>query len=137
MTEPVIGSIVEVPVGRGLVRFYGATSFSSGKWVGVELNEPGGKNDGTVQGVKYFTCKPNHGMFIRPSQVKIISVPSVRSTSQTVGSPAHDVDPSDLPRQQLSQLSGTRKRQASPALRLQDPLSLRHGPQVHTNPLLP
>jgi len=77
MSEPVIGSIVEIPVGRGLVRFYGPTSFSSGKWVGVELNEPVGKNDGTVQGVKYFTCKPNHGMFLRPSQVKVISEPTV------------------------------------------------------------
>ena len=65
MAEPVIGSIVEVPVGSSLVRFYGATSFSSGKWIGIELGEPVGKNDGTVQGVKYFTCKPNHGMFIR------------------------------------------------------------------------
>ena len=77
MSEPVIGSIVEIPVGRGLVRFCGPTSFSSGKWVGVELNEPVGKNDGTVQGVKYFTCKPNHGMFLRPSQVKVISEPTV------------------------------------------------------------
>lgn len=77
MTEPVIGSIVEVPVGRGLVRFYGPTSFSPGKWVGVELNEPVGKNDGTVQNVKYFTCKPNHGMFLRASLVKVISEPTV------------------------------------------------------------
>jgi dynactin 1 len=77
MTEPVIGTTVDVPVGRGLVRFYGPTSFSSGKWVGVELNEPNGKNDGTVQGIKYFTCKPNHGMFIRPSQVKVVVEPVV------------------------------------------------------------
>ena len=77
MTEPVIGSIVDIPAGRGLVRFYGVTSFSSGKWVGVELSEPLGKNDGTVQGVKYFTCKPNHGMFLRPSQVKVVSEPTV------------------------------------------------------------
>ena len=78
MTEPVIGSIVDVPVGRGLVRFYGATSFAPGKWVGVELSEPAGKNDGTVQDVKYFTCKPKYGMFLRPSQVKVVSEPTVR-----------------------------------------------------------
>ena len=92
MTEPVIGSIVEIPVGRGLVRFYGPTSFSSGKWVGVELSEPAGKNDGTVQGVKYFTCKPNYGMFLRPSQVKVVSEPSVcYITPQIAGSFAHNV----------------------------------------------
>jgi dynactin 1 len=92
MTEPVIGSIVEIPVGRGLVRFYGPTSFSKGKWVGVELSEPVGKNDGTVQGLKYFTCKPNHGMFLRPSQVKVVSEPPVcRITPQISGSFAHNV----------------------------------------------
>lgn len=71
-TDPPIGAIVEIPAGRGVVRFCGATSFSAGKWVGVELDEPTGKNDGSVQGVKYFTCKPQHGMFVRPSQVKAI-----------------------------------------------------------------
>lgn len=94
MAEPVIGSIVEIPVGRGLVRFYGATSFSAGKWVGVELSGPAGKNDGTVQGVKYFTCKPNHGMFLRPSQVKVVSEPTVRyRTPQIARSIAHSPDP--------------------------------------------
>ena len=92
MTEPIIGSIVDIPVGRGLVRFYGPTSFSPGKWVGVELNEPVGKNDGSVQGVEYFTCKPNHGLFIRMSQVKVISEPTVRyRTSRTAMNVAQGV----------------------------------------------
>ena len=72
-TDPSLGAIVEVPAGRGIVRFCGATSFSPGKWVGIELSEPNGKNDGTVQGVKYFTCKPQYGVFVRPSQVKVIA----------------------------------------------------------------
>lgn len=28
-----------------------------------------GKNDGTVQGIKYFTCKPKHGMFVRADKL--------------------------------------------------------------------
>ena len=93
MAEPVIGSIVDIPVGRGLVRFYGATSFAPGKWVGVELSDPIGKNDGTVQDVKYFTCKPKHGMFLRPSQVKVVSEPSVRYLIPLIArSVADDVD---------------------------------------------
>jgi len=60
MTVPVRGSIVDVPVGRGLVRFY-AIPFSSGKWVRIELSEPAGK-DGTVQGANYFTCKHGWGV---------------------------------------------------------------------------
>lgn len=71
--DPPLGARVEVPPGRGVVRFCGATSFSQGKWVGIELNEQNGKNDGTVQGIKYFACKPGHGVFVRPSQVKVVA----------------------------------------------------------------
>uniref|UniRef100_A0A671P0L4 Dynactin subunit 1 n=2 Tax=Sinocyclocheilus anshuiensis TaxID=1608454 RepID=A0A671P0L4_9TELE len=68
-----VGSLVEV-IGkgqRGTVAYIGATLFASGKWVGVILDEPKGKNDGTVQGKRYFTCEENHGIFVRQSQVRI------------------------------------------------------------------
>ena len=93
MAEPAIGSIVETPAGRGLIRFYDAISSSSGKWVGIELNGPTGKGDGTVQGVTYFTCKPNHGMLIRPGQVKVISEPTVGDPTLTIRSPGHSSRP--------------------------------------------
>lgn len=54
---------------RGTVAYIGATLFAAGKWVGVILNEAKGKNDGTVQGKRYFTCEENHGIFVRQSQV--------------------------------------------------------------------
>eukprot|EP01114_Cavostelium_apophysatum_P009608 TRINITY_DN2280_c0_g1_i2.p1 TRINITY_DN2280_c0_g1~~TRINITY_DN2280_c0_g1_i2.p1 ORF type:complete len:1351 (-),score=437.37 TRINITY_DN2280_c0_g1_i2:39-4091(-) len=56
-------------LGIGIVRFVGTTQFQSGIWVGVELDNPGGKNDGSVQDVRYFDCKPNHGLFVRENQV--------------------------------------------------------------------
>lgn len=74
-----IGSIVEV-TGKGqcgTVAYIGATLFASGKWVGVILDEAKGKNDGTVQGKRYFTCEENHGIFVRQSQVSEINVLSV------------------------------------------------------------
>lgn len=37
----------------------------NGTWIGVELDTPTGKNDGTVQNIPYFTCKPKHGIFVR------------------------------------------------------------------------
>lgn len=70
-----IGTIVDINLGRGVVRFYGTTSFSSGKWVGIELSGPIGKNDGSVKGVSYFSCPMNYGVFVKPSQVKLVQDP--------------------------------------------------------------
>lgn len=58
----------------GTVRFVGTTSFAPGRWIGVELDEPQGKNDGSVQGVPYFNCRALHGVFVRASQVKTMAV---------------------------------------------------------------
>ncbi|EJD45781.1 hypothetical protein AURDEDRAFT_87692 [Auricularia subglabra TFB-10046 SS5] len=70
--EPPIGALVEYQGMRGMVRFFGATHFSPGKWVGIELFEPKGKNNGTVQGQQYFNCRPYYGVFVRVSQVTIV-----------------------------------------------------------------
>ncbi|XP_078585444.1 kinesin-like protein KIF13A isoform X8 [Branchiostoma floridae x Branchiostoma japonicum] len=76
------GSVIEVPtwlgvgeyvsVGRdkhGVVKFVGETEFASGPWVGVELDLDTGRNDGEVKGVRYFKCRPNYGIFVRPDKV--------------------------------------------------------------------
>ncbi|KAG8453243.1 hypothetical protein GDO86_000031 [Hymenochirus boettgeri] len=68
-----VGSRVEV-IGKGYkgtVAYVGATLFATGKWVGVILDESKGKNDGTVQGRRYFTCEENHGIFVRQSQIQV------------------------------------------------------------------
>ncbi|KAF8893676.1 dynein associated protein-domain-containing protein [Gymnopilus junonius] len=52
LQDPPLGSIVSGP-----------TSFmTTGKW--------NGKNDGSVDGVVYFTCELGYGVFVRPSQIK-------------------------------------------------------------------
>lgn len=51
------------------VRFLGETSFAPGLWVGVELDDPLGTNDGKVQGIRYFSTKASHGLFSRPERV--------------------------------------------------------------------
>lgn len=55
---------------HGTVRFVGKTEFQTGDWVGIELNKPNGKNDGSVQGVRYFECPPHHGLFVHPDMVE-------------------------------------------------------------------
>ncbi|CAK8697051.1 unnamed protein product [Clavelina lepadiformis] len=72
-----LGTEVEI-TGKGLngvISYIGTTMFASGKWVGVTLDEPLGKNDGSVQGKRYFECPPNHGVFVRPPQVQAIETP--------------------------------------------------------------
>ncbi|RUS81403.1 hypothetical protein EGW08_010841 [Elysia chlorotica] len=66
-----VGTRVEV-VGKGVigtVAYIGNTVFSSGKWIGVVLDEAKGKNNGTVQGKTYFSCPDEHGIFVRQSQI--------------------------------------------------------------------
>eukprot|EP00064_Thunnus_orientalis_P015207 superscaffoldBa00002778_g15257 len=54
----------------GVVQFCGKTSFAPGLWLGIELDKPSGKNDGSVGGVRYFSCPPKHGVFAPPSRVQ-------------------------------------------------------------------
>lgn len=56
----------------GTIAFYGATEFAKGEWAGVVLDTPEGKNDGTVAGVRYFECEPNHGLFAKPQKLVLV-----------------------------------------------------------------
>ena len=49
----------------GVIAFIGETRFAKGNWAGVVLDKPVGKNDGQVQGVRYFECQRNHGIFTK------------------------------------------------------------------------
>jgi len=54
---------------RGVVRYLGSTRMKPGMWVGVELEKPQGKNDGSVNGIRYFDCAMDRGLFVRPDKV--------------------------------------------------------------------
>ncbi|XP_033845848.1 CAP-Gly domain-containing linker protein 1 isoform X2 [Periophthalmus magnuspinnatus] len=59
----------------GHVRFIGEAQFAPGQWAGIELDEPIGKNNGSVAEVVYFKCEDGRGIFTRPSKLSRTAVP--------------------------------------------------------------
>ncbi|XP_050554851.1 kinesin-like protein KIF13A isoform X5 [Spodoptera frugiperda] len=53
----------------GVIAYAGPTHFAGGTWIGIELDAPTGKNDGSVGGQRYFECRPRHGIFVRPDKI--------------------------------------------------------------------
>ncbi|XP_016838153.1 restin homolog isoform X2 [Nasonia vitripennis] len=53
----------------GVLRYMGVTEFAPGEWCGVELDEPVGKNDGSVADKRYFECRPKYGLFAPAAKV--------------------------------------------------------------------
>ncbi|CAO3639984.1 unnamed protein product [Cunninghamella blakesleeana] len=56
----------------GTVKYVGPVLFAEGTWVGVELDRRVGKNDGSVDGERYFTTSPNRGVFVRSDDLKVM-----------------------------------------------------------------
>ncbi|XP_027136955.1 kinesin-like protein KIF13B isoform X2 [Larimichthys crocea] len=71
----------------GTVRYVGVTQFAEGVWVGVELDTPVGKNDGSVGGHRYFHCKPGYGVLVRPDRLTLRDRTSRRTAD--FAAPAH------------------------------------------------
>lgn len=81
-----VGQTIELQDGRiAKVQFTGETHFAGGNWLGVELDDASGKNDGAVQGQRYFSCKPGHGMFIRPSVATVLEQPTPKQNGPLNG----------------------------------------------------
>lgn len=61
----------------GTVRYIGSADFAPGTWIGVEYDEPVGKNNGTVEGKQYFECRPKYGGFVKPERCQTGDWPSL------------------------------------------------------------
>ncbi|XP_022239217.1 CAP-Gly domain-containing linker protein 1-like isoform X2 [Limulus polyphemus] len=64
---------------HGCIQFLGGTQFAPGQWAGVVLDEPLGKNDGSVGGVRYFQCESNKGVFARPHKLSRVPISSTNT----------------------------------------------------------
>ncbi|KAK4056832.1 hypothetical protein OIO90_002082 [Microbotryomycetes sp. JL221] len=65
---------------RGTIRFVGTVEFGPRDdrfWVGIEWDEPVGKNDGAVEGKRYYQTGPMRASFVRPDKVTVGDFPEL------------------------------------------------------------
>lgn len=78
----------------GVLAFLGVTQFAKGNWAGIVLDSLEGKNNGSVNGVQYFECEPNRGLFAKQEKIKFVSKGSKSATqpAQATQAPASKPD---------------------------------------------
>eukprot|EP01061_Rhynchopus_euleeides_P026372 TRINITY_DN43123_c0_g1_i1.p1 TRINITY_DN43123_c0_g1~~TRINITY_DN43123_c0_g1_i1.p1 ORF type:complete len:749 (+),score=210.85 TRINITY_DN43123_c0_g1_i1:42-2288(+) len=96
-------------VTTGVVKYKGLTGFAPGVWVGVALDEPLGRHNGTVHDNVYFRCAENCGAFVRDDALAVEAVHCVRCVEKEGGQAAR------TPRTDFSTTSRARSQSAVPA----------------------
>ncbi|XP_078127323.1 restin isoform X3 [Sander vitreus] len=92
----------------GYVQFIGGTQFAPGQWAGIVLDEPIGKNDGSVAGVRYFQCEDGKGIFTRPSKLSKTALPEKEANGgQASPAPAASATSESAPAGTNSTAQGT------------------------------
>lgn len=84
-----VGQRCEINPGgrRGTIAWIGkdVATLAPGYWVGVRLDEPTGKGDGSRGGVTYFEAHDKHGAFARPDRVTVGAFPTLDEELGLVG----------------------------------------------------
>lgn len=87
ITSKHIGQKVRFGDKEGILRFVGAVHFTCGIWCGIEFVEPIGKNDGFVNGVRYFACPPKRGLMAPLNKVELINVCQENDSNDDLSGP--------------------------------------------------
>ncbi|OMH79564.1 Centrosome-associated protein, partial [Zancudomyces culisetae] len=68
----------------GTLKYLGPIADKNGVWAGIELDTPfAGKNNGNFNGVSYFSCTEQRGIFTSPAKLRVI--PSVNTNTGVNG----------------------------------------------------
>lgn len=114
--NPKIGDIAQTHDGRqGTVRYVGPLKIAAGEWLGLELPDNSGKNDGSVKGERYFTCQPGFGIFVRKESIIEVIAQRASLTASKVNSsttaPSTGLQPRPRPTSGIT-ADAARKRQS-------------------------
>jgi hypothetical protein len=94
----------------GRLRYIGSVHFvpdSAGLWCGIELDDPDGLHDGTVDGVRYFTCRDGHGILAPRHRVMVHHQPPASASMRNPWSEvAPPVGPAGLVQQRQRNMTG-------------------------------
>lgn len=85
-----VGTTISIKGLKGIIRYVGEYHEKPGIFVGVELEKPKGKNNGTIKGKKYFECPENHGLFVDINTAK--SIMKIESGETPEQSPRIDLN---------------------------------------------
>lgn len=66
------GHVYRLEDGRvGIVRYIGKlVAVAKGEWIGLELSQGKGRNNGTVKGTSYFSCPAGQGVFVQINRIQ-------------------------------------------------------------------
>lgn len=84
--QEVIVTTKEIPEKKGTVRFVGKIEGRPDEYVGVELDEPFGKNNGDYEGKSYYKVEKKsdkgqfYGVFVKAASLKPVGAPSTAAT---------------------------------------------------------
>ncbi|CEI90169.1 hypothetical protein G6F70_007420 [Rhizopus microsporus] len=109
MNKIAVGDKVQINSLLGTVRYIGATDFKAGTWAGIELDTVGlGKNDGSVDGKRYFLCPPKTGLFVQVGKLTKVNNhqkqhrPSTPHVSAKVAYKKHNIPLPPPPKRMIS-----------------------------------